>query len=82
MDNLTMLKAVEAKRKRRTDGPDIHPLVARRLKQREEANGPDKRKQFIRSRYPANTASGDGGSEADEQPDIRAGVSGDIEPLL
>ncbi|MEK9828493.1 MAG: hypothetical protein VXA88_09625 [Rhodospirillales bacterium] len=82
MDNLAMINSIKAKRERKKAAGPVHPLVAKRLKQREEANGPDKRKAFTRSRYPANPASGDGSSKIDEQPDIRDGISGDIEPLL
>lgn len=82
MDNRIMIDSINAKRERKESDGYVHPLVARRLKQREEANGPDKRKKFYRTRYPANPASGDGGVKTDEQPDIRNGISGDIEPLL
>lgn len=82
MDNLTMINAIKMKRGRKTpDGP-VHPLVTKRLKQREEAYGPDKRKAFIRNRYPESVTDGDGSGTVDEQPDISDGVSGDIEPLL
>ena len=82
MDNLTMINAIKAKRERKKPNGPVHPLVAKRLKQREEANGPDKRKDFIRNRYPSSLTDGDGSGTVDEQPDISDGVSGDIEPLL
>ena len=77
-----MIKAIKAKRERKKASGPVHPLVARRLKQREEAHGPDKRKAFIRSRYAADPSSGDGGVSIDEQPDIRDGISGDTQSLL
>ena len=77
-----MINAIKAKRERKKATGPVHPLVAKRLKQREEANGPDKRKAFTRSRYPANPTSGDGGGEIDEQSGVRDSVSRDIESLL
>lgn len=59
-----------------------HPLIVKRRKERDESNGPTKRKQFLRDRYSKDIGSGDSSSAADEQSDIPDGVSGDTEQLF
>jgi hypothetical protein len=82
MDNLSVINAIIAKREQKKPDGAVHPLITKRLKEREESNAPSKRKTFIRNRYSKSSTDGDGSGTVNEQPDISDGVSGDIEPLL
>ena len=82
MGNLTLIEAIMRREEPKTHDGDVHPLITKRLKQREEANAPSKRKAFIRNRYSKGSTNGNGSSAVNEKSDIPDGVSGDIEPLL
>ena len=75
-------RALREREKPKGSSEGIHPLIAKRRKQRDESNGPTKRKQFLRNRYSKNIGSGDKSSAANEQSDIPDGVSGDAEQLF
>lgn len=70
-------KALIEREKPKGSSEGIHPLIVKRQKQRDESNGPTKRKQFLRNRYSTDIGSGDSGSAVNEQSDIPGGVSGD-----
>lgn len=77
-----IIEAIMRREEPKKHDENVHPLIIKRLKQREEANAPSKRKTFIRNRYSKGSTNGDGGCSVNEQPDISDCISGDIEPLL
>lgn len=75
-------KAIREREKPAEIREGLHPLIRKRLLEREEQNGPDKRRKFLAARYSVDSGSGQPGSATTEQSDIQHSVSGDSEQVL